>query len=158
MGAAAPGQADSLSAKDVQIVAKALGFLDPPPPGGMVAVVYAGAAGKSDAEVIVAAFGGGVRSGAGTANAKAVDSAALGDGSGYIAIIVAAGTPGDAAMAAAKQHHIPCITGSAALIQGGTCVMSVRSEPKVDITVNHAAAQAAGVSFASAFRMLIHEI
>ncbi len=147
-----------LSAKDVQIVAKALGFLDPAPPGGVVAVVYSNAATKADADAIVGNFGGGLASSGGTVTAKAVDVAALGDGSGYVAIILADGVSTPTANAAAKAHKIPCITADTALVQSGGCTMAVQSDPKVSITVNHAAAQAAGISFASAFAMLIHEI
>ena len=147
-----------MSAKDVQIIAKALGFLDPAPAGGMVAVVYSDAASKADADGVVTSFGAGLPSAGGTITAKAVDVAALGDGGGYIAIILADGVSSDAANAAAKAHRIPCITANLALVQSGGCVMSVQSEPKVSITVNHAAAQAAGIGFASAFAMLIHEI
>ena len=154
----AAAAAAPMSAKDVQIIAKALGFLDPAPAGGMVAVVYTDAGSKADADAVVTNFGGGLPSAGGTITAKAVDAAALGDGSGYIAIILADGVTSDTASAAAKAHRIPCITANLALVQSGGCVMSVQSEPKVSITVNHAAAQAAGISFASAFAMLIHEI
>ncbi len=152
--------AASLSPKDVKILAKALGFLNPPPPGGVIAVVYAGAdaGSRTDAEAIAGEFGGGVQAGGSTVTAKAVDLAALGEGGGYVAIIAANGVAGDAAMTAAKAHKIPCITASAALVRGGQCIMAVGSDPKVDITVNRAAAEAAGISFASAFQMLIHEI
>jgi hypothetical protein len=152
--------AASLTTKDVQIVAKAMGFLDPAPAGGAIAVIYSKAdpASKADAESIAALFGDGVSSKSGTLTAKAIDAAALGDASGFVGIIVAAGVGGDAAMTASKTRHIPCITGSLVLVQGGHCTMSVGTDPKVDITVNHAAAQAAGVAFASSFRMLIHEI
>jgi hypothetical protein len=156
----APAHAGSLSARDLKIIAKALGFLDPPAPAGVVAVVYdaGNAASKSDATDIAAAFGDGLASKSGSVTAKAVDLAGLGDGSGYVAVIVADGGPVGGAMSAAKAHKIPCITGSMALVQSGQCIMAVQSEPKVDITVNHAAAAAAGIAFGSAFQMLIHEI
>ena len=147
----------SVTAKDVQIIAKALGFLEPAPAGGVIAVIYSDAPSRTDAAAITALFAGGVASAGGTVTAKAIDIATLGDGSGYIAVLVAAGAQGDAVMAAAKAHHIPCISAPA-LVQAGRCVMAVSSDPKVAIEVNHEAAQAAGVSFTSAFRMLIHEI
>lgn len=154
------GLAASLSQKDVQITAKALGFLDPPPGSGVVAIVYAAgnAASKADAAAIAALFGDGVAGGSATFTAKMVDGAGLGDGSGFVAVVLAANADGAAAMAAAKAHHIPCITADNAAVQGGGCIIAIQSEPKVDITVSHAAASAAGVSFSSAFRMLIHEI
>jgi hypothetical protein len=152
--------AASLSAKDVHVITKVLGFLDPAPSGGIVAVVYAGgdAASKGDADAIAALFGGGLPVGGGTVTAKSIDVTTLGDGSGYIAIIVAAGAQGDGAMKAARAHKIPCITASSAMVQGGACLIAVHSEPTVDITMNHAATQAAGIGFDSAFGMLIHEI
>ncbi len=150
--------AASLSGKGVQIIAKAMGFLDPAPPGGVIAVVYSDAASKADADGIVTSFGDGLASSGGTVTAKAVDAAALGGGSGYIAMILATGAATDAVAAAAKAHKIPCITASSALVQSGACIMAIQSDPKVSILVNHAAAQAAGIGFASAFAMLIHEI
>ncbi len=155
-----PGVAATLSPKDAAITAKAIGFLDPAPAGGVVAVAYDGAnaASKADADAIAALFAGGLAEGSNSVTAKPVDAATLGDGSGYIAVIAAQGAGDDKIMQAAKAHHIPCITAEAGAVQSGQCVMSVQSDPKVEITVNHAAAQATGVSFQSAFRMLIHEI
>ncbi len=152
--------AATMSAKDAQIIAKAIGFLDPSPSGGVVAVAYdaSNPASKTDADAIVGLFAGGLAEGSNSVTAKAVDAGTLGDGSGYIAVILAQSASADKVMAAAKAHHIPCISAEASQVQAGTCVMSVSSDPKVDITVNHAAAQATGVSFQSAFRMLIHEI
>lgn len=157
--AASTCQAASLSAKDVQIIAKALTFLDPAPAGGTIAVAYApgDAPSKADADAIAALFSG-VTIGSGTASAKAVETTALGDGSQFVAIIVAQGGAGDQAMSAAKAHKIPCISASPADVQAGHCMMSVQTDGKVDITLSGAAAQAAGVSFQSSFRMLIHEI
>jgi hypothetical protein len=157
-----PGTASaaSLSAKDVQIVAKAMGFLDPPPAGGAIAVIYSGAdaASKADADAIVALFGDGVSMKGGSIKANAIEAAALGDAGGYVGIIVAAGVVGDSAINGAKTRHIPCVTGNLAIVEAGRCLMAVQSEPKVNITVNRDAAKAAGVAFAPAFSMLIHEI
>ena len=136
-----------MTTKDAQIAVKALGFLDPPAPAGMIAVLYSDAASKSDADGIVAAFGGGLSDGSGSVSAKAVDASAIGDGAGYVAVIVAQGASPAAAMNAGKSHHIACLTASLALVQSGQCVLSVQSDPKVPITVSHAAAAAAGVSF-----------
>ena len=156
----APAHAATLSAKDSAIIAKAIGFLDPAPSGGVVAVAYDGgnAASKADADAIATLFSGGLAEGSNSVTAKPVDVASLGDGSGYVAVIAAQSASGDKIMQAIKAHHIPCITADAPVVQSGQCVMSVESDPKVQITVNHAAAQAIGVSFQSAFRMLIHEI
>jgi len=150
-------EADQLTAKDVQIVGRALGFLDPPPHDATVGIVYAPAS-KAEADAIVAAFGDGVKGGSSVFKAKLVELASVGSVTGLAALIATTGTAGDAVMAAAKAQHIPCVTADAEQVKAGHCVMSVRSDPKVDITLSHAAAEATGVGFGSAFRMMIHEI
>jgi hypothetical protein len=141
----------------VQVIARALGFLEPAPPGGVVAVLYTDPASKSDADAVAALFSSGVASRQGPITAKAVDPASLGDGAGFIAVMVAAGAKSDAAAAAAVARHLPCIAATA-LVEAGRCTLSVSSDPRIAIVVNHQAAQAAGVSFASAFRMMVREI
>jgi hypothetical protein len=151
--------AASLTAKDALIIVKALGFLEPAPAGGTVAILYGpSAASKADAADIAGLFGGGLSSSGGTVTAKPVDAAGLGDGAGFIAVIVAADGPTDAALAAAKAHKILCVTVSISEVQAGHCVMTVHTDPDVVITVNRAVAQAVGVHFAAALAMLIHEI
>jgi len=155
---ATPCQAASLSAKDVQVIAKSLGFLDPAPPGGVIAVVYSSRASKADADAVVASFGDGLASSGGTIKARSVDITSIGTGAGYIAIIMSSGVTWNAANIAVMTHGIQCITGNLALVSSAACIMAVQSDPRVSITVNRAAAQAAGIGFASAFTMLIHEI
>jgi hypothetical protein len=159
LACAAPVAAASLSGRDVQIIAKALGFLDPAPPGGIVAVIYAtrNVASKADATAIVALFGDGLASGGGIVTAKAIDAGSLGDGTGYVAIILAAGGE-NAGPAGLTPRRLLSITAADELVRAGRCVMAVHSEPRVDITVNRAAAQAAGIGFTAAFGMLVHEI
>ncbi len=156
---AGPAQAASLTSRDAQIIAKVLGFLDPAPPGGVVAVLYASgnAASKTDAAAVVALFGDGLASGGGKVTAEAVDAARFGDGRGFVAIILAAGAT-DADAPAGKAHGLLSISAADVLVQAGHCVMAVHASPRVEITVNRAAAQAAGVRFTAAFGMLVHEI
>jgi hypothetical protein len=152
--------AQSLSAKDVQIIGKALGFVDPPTSSGVVAVVFdpTNAASKQDADAIVAAFGGGITGSSSNFTAKSISSTDFGGGDGYVAVIAAQGAASDGIMAAAKAHKMLCITADTAAIQGGKCIMSVSSDPAVKITVSDSAARAAGVAFNPAFHMLISEI
>ena len=153
-------RAQSLTAKDVQIVGKALGFLDPAAATGVVAVVYnpADPASKQDADAITEAFGGGISGASSSYTAKSVSTADLGDGTGYVDIIAASGAAGDQTVAAAHARKMLCITGDKTAVQAGKCVMTVSSDPTVAIEVSTSAASAAGVSFASAFRMMITEI
>ena len=156
----APACAGSLSVKDVQIIAKVLGFLDPPTADGVVAVAYASGDGvsRADAMAVVESFGNGLKVGNNTVRAEAVDAVTLGSGRRYVAVIAAAGAPGDQVMSVVRALRIPCITGDIAQVQAGRCIMAVRSEPRVDIVLNHELAVSAGISFATAFRMLVHEI
>jgi hypothetical protein len=154
-----PAHAASLTSRDLQIIAKALGFLDPAPPGGSVAVVYEHtvAGSKDDAEAIVRLFGEGLDSGGGKITGRAIDAGLLGNGTGYIAIIMAAGAEDQGAVSA-RPRGLLSITAADGLVRSGRCVMAVHSEPRVEIIVNRAAAQAAGVGFTAAFGMLVHEI
>jgi len=155
-----PLRAASMTARDVTIIAKALGFLEPPPHGGIVAVLYAAgdAASREDAAAIVALFGDGIASGGGMVTARAVAVDALGAGVGFVAIIVAAGVEDASGVVSPGGHKILTITAVDSLVRSGRCVMAVHSQPRVDITVNRAAAQAAGIGFIAAFGMLVHEI
>lgn len=153
-------RAATLTPKDVLILGRIFGFLDPAVAAdGVVAVVYADGndASRKDAEAIAGYFGDGLKVGTATLKPKLVDVAALGDGAGFVAIIAAQGASGAAVMAAAKAHNIVCASGEVDQVQAGKCIVAIRSDPKVEITLNRAAASAANVGFAAAFRMMIHE-
>jgi hypothetical protein len=154
---AASAAAASLSGRDVQIIVKALGFLEPAPQGGLVAVIYApgNTASRADANAIVSLFGTSLLSNGGSVTARAIDAASFGDGAAYVAIILAAGM--ENAGTTPLRHGLLSITAADDLVKSGRCVMAVHSQPRVDITVNRAAAQAAGVGFTAAFGMLVHE-
>ena len=154
------GLATSLTGKDALIIGKILGFLDPPRSGGTVAVVYAvdNPASQADAAAIVDLFQTGSNGGSNTVTAEALPATSLGQGKRYAAVIVAAGTPIEMVAAVIQTGGALCITGDIALVQAGACTLAVQSEPHVEITLNRKAAAAAGIDFATAFRMLIHEI
>jgi hypothetical protein len=152
--------AGSLTRKDVQTLGKAFAFLDPAAPAdGLIAVVYATGndASRKDAETIASYFGDGLRVGGAMLKPRLVDLAGLGDGAGYAAIIAAEGASGEAVMAAARSHKIVCASGELEQVRAGNCIMAISTDPKVEISVNRAAASAAGIGFAAAFRMMIHE-
>jgi hypothetical protein len=76
---------------------------------------------------------------------------------GFAAIITARGANLDLVAAAGRLLHVPCLTGDADLVRAGRCVLSVRSEPKVEIIVSPAAAASVEVSFAQAFLMMVKQ-
>ena len=150
-----------MTGRDVQVVARALGFLQPPPSGDTwVAVVFSpsSTASRHDAERIVALFGDGVRIGGAVLRARPVGADALTRAGGPSALIAAAGAPMDAVMAAARSGRVACITAAREQVEAGQCTMWVRSEPRVEIVVNQAAARSCGLDFAAAFRMMVREI
>ena len=162
-GAMAPAQAPSapISAEAVRTVARALGFVRPAPSGDTwAAIVFAAgsAASRADADRIAALFGDGLRSRGALLRARPVSAAALPATDGYAALIVAAGAPVDAAMAAARARHVVCVTNEIADVAAGRCVLGVRSEPPVELAVSRAGLQACGIGLAAAFRMMVREL
>ncbi len=152
--------ASSMTQKDVQILAKAIGFLEPSPSGPQtVAIVYDPAVpgSKQDADAIAGFFGAGLKAGAAMLNPKPTELSGLKAG-GFVAVIIATGVKPDQVLSATRALHVACITGDSTAIQAGQCVMSVKSDPKVEILISHAAATASGVGFGSAFLMMAHEI
>ena len=60
--------------------------------------------------------------------------------------------------AASRALKIPCVTADLAQVKNGTCAMGIRSQPKIEILVNRAAAEANGTTFSTVFRMMITEL
>jgi len=152
--------AASLSAKDLQVLGRALAFMQPAPTGPLtlaIAYVPNDDASRKDAEAIAALVGDGLRAGSALFRPRLVDTAALGAG-GYAVVLAAAGADGERVMAASRAAHVLCVTADFAAVQAGRCVMAIRAEPRVDVLVNHTAAAAAGVEFVAAFRLMIREI
>jgi hypothetical protein len=153
-------EASSLTQKDVQIMAKAIGFMEPAPSGAAtVAIAYdpANPASKQDADAIAGYFGDGLKAGNATLKPKVVEVGQLSAG-GFLAVVAASGAKMDLISSATRAQHIACITADAAAVQAGQCVMSVKSDPKVEILISKSAASGSGVGFGSAFLMMAHEI
>jgi len=151
--------AASLSAKDLQVLGRALAFLQPPPGAGSIAVVFAhdDAASRRDAEAIVALLGDGLRSGGSLLRPMLRDSQSLAAGD-FSVLVVAQGANGEAILAASRATHALCVTGDLAAVQAGLCTMAIWSEPRVEVVISHAAAVAAGIEFVAAFRLMVREI
>jgi hypothetical protein len=155
-----PGMAASLSPQDLQVLGSTLAFVQPPPSGeGVVAIVYAGhdSASYQDAAAIAAMIGRGLTVGGGALTPRLVDARQLG-AADFKLVIVAEGANGDAVQEAVRAHRALCVTGDRAAVQAGFCAMAIRSTGRVEILINHQAAQASGIGFATAFRMMVHEL
>ena len=152
-------RAASLTDKDVQVMVRAIGFLQPQPAdGGIIAIAYdaSNPASKQDAEVISGHFGTGLKAGRALLIPRVMDERHL-TAQGIVAIIAANGVDIDAVAAAGRVLHVPCMTGEISLVRAGRCVLSVRSDPKVEITVSRVAAASGDVTFASAFLMMVNQ-
>ena len=159
----APAQAQAqVTAKDVQVAARVLNFTATPFTGNVkLGIVYdpSVAASAADEQALTGLLGSGLAVGSinlvpvpvpiGKLSSTPVDVLFLTSGLG------AAGAAVGTQAASAKQL---CITTDTAATAAGDCAVSVQSDPKVQITVNKASASATGVSFASAFLMMVTEI
>lgn len=158
---AAPGVASADAAKDLQVAGRALTFLENGPTGkATLGVVFdpAKPASVAEKDAVMAAIGGGYNAGALTLVGVPIPISAIGGAGGVKALFVTGGVNYAAVGAAAKSKNIVSIGSDPACVKSGACVMGVSTDPKVEITVNRAAAAAVGASFKAAFRMMIKEI
>jgi hypothetical protein len=156
---AAPAEAASLSAQELQTIARALAFLQPPPTSGDIGIVYNAndPASRRDAEAINDEIGAGLQIGKVRLPPRLVEAGALAGG-GFAVALAAAGANGPALGAAIRASHVLCVTAELAAVQAGFCTMAISTEIRVQIVLNHAAAAASDINFIAAFRMMIHEI
>lgn len=159
----APAFAD-VTAKDVQVIAKTLGFTAPPLSGAVkVAIVFdpAAAPSQKDADDLKGILGGGLTAGAATLSPVMVPVTQIDSGLDSVNLVFVTGglsAQHDRIFAAAKAKKLLSVSPDPACVRSGHCVMGIKSEPKVEILINKAAAEACSVSFAPAFRMMISEI
>jgi hypothetical protein len=167
MAWAAPSHvwAASFAAKDLQVLARAIAFMQSspgqPPPGPdatiAIAFVAGNAASRQDADAIAALIGAGLQAGGAVLRPQVIDINTLGSAA-FRVVIAAAGANGPQLNALARSAHALCVTTDIEAVRAGWCAMAITSEPRVEITVNHAVSAAAGIEFAPAFRMMIREM
>jgi hypothetical protein len=159
---AGPARAD-ITPKDVQVMARALGFTEKPPSGEVnIGIVFAPGNPQSakEADDLKTLMGAGLKAGNLTLKPVMVKIDDLGSAGDVAAFLLTEGVGADGAKlaAATKTKQKPCVTIDIAQVQSGACVMGIKSEPKVEIVVNKTAAADSGVSFAASFRMMITEL
>lgn len=152
----------AVTAKDVQVAGRVLSFTNPPTSGNVkLGIVYdpGNAASAADEQALLGILGSGLNV-AGVnlipvpVTIGSVSSAQV----GAFFLTSGLGSAGAAVGTAAAAAKILCLTTDLAATQAGYCAVNVQSDPKVQITVNKAAASASGVNFASAFLMMVTEI
>jgi hypothetical protein len=150
--------------KDMQVLGRALGFLEKPLTGSVVVgVVYApgNSASEADLKAVQDTLAKGLKSGNVTLEAKAIPITALGSEINDLKVIfVTEGLSSqyEQIVAAIKDKGILSVTTDLGCVQAEKCAVGVKSEPKVEIIVSRAAAGAVGVAFSASFRMMIKEI
>jgi hypothetical protein len=152
----------AVTQSDLLIAARALSFLRTPMVGEVrVGIVYAPDNARSfdDAQMVLKMFGDGLKVGNLVLKPVLVKITELPNAQiGLIFLTDGLGTAGAAASATSLAKHVPCATVDIAQVKNGNCLMGVRSQPKIEILVNHAVATASGVEFSAIFRMMITEI
>lgn len=156
-----PAFAD-VTAKDVQVIGRSLGFLTEKPSGRLtVAIIHAPSVPESqkEAEGLKSLLGDGLAAGAVTLVPALVpvDTLAGLETAGIAFVTGGLGPRHAAIFDATKGRKMLSVTTDPACIQAAKCVMSVKAEPKVEIIVSKAAADASQVAFQPAFRMMITE-
>ncbi len=146
---------------DLQIAARALSFMERPLAGSVrVGILYAPDNPRSvrEAEALRDLLAAGQKAGKLELTPSLVgihDVAAAKVDLFFLAGFVSVAAANGAGISALK---VPCVTTDIAQVEGGACLMGVRSSPKVQIMINRAAARATGVTFATVFRVMITEI
>lgn len=102
---------------------------------------------------------GGLSAGRVTLNGRLVSSSDLSGLSGVDAAVLLGSAASDSNVASAvNSSGAMSVSTDMSCVESGGCVMGVQSAPSVRIVVNRANANAASVSFAAAFAMMIEEI
>jgi hypothetical protein len=156
-----PAQAE-VTAGDLQIVGRALTFLDKPMSGEVtVGIVYSADNPQSahDAQDLQRLLAGGLRVGNVLLKPLVVSLEHVAQANvGVLFLTAGLGEQAAAVEIASRTRHLPCITSDLSQVHSGRCAIGVSSEPTVEILVNRAAAQASGTTFSTLFRMMINEI
>lgn len=158
-----PGVASAdVTAKDLQIAGRVVAFTASPPTGEVkLGIVYAPGtpASAKDEQDLVAALGAGLKIGAITFVPVPITVDKLSGASADI-VFMTSGLGADGAKVGdfIKAKKVLCITTELAAVQGGSCTVSVQTDPAVKITANRAVEDATGIGFAAAFKLMISEI
>ncbi len=152
----------AVSAKDIQVVARVLGFTTTPLTGNVkMGIVYdaANAGSAADEQALLGILGSGLTVGALTLIPVPITIDKLGSTpAGFLFLTAGLGAEAAKVGSQANAAKLLCITNDLAATQAGSCAVTVQTANGVQITVNKAAAQSSGVAFASAFMLMITEI
>jgi hypothetical protein len=146
---------------DLQIAGRALGFLDKPLQGEVVAaIVYSPDNPQSAREALAMKdlLGDGLRIGNVTLKPLLIPVGDLARAPAALLLLTDGVDDVGRVAAAARLRRIPCITTDLAKVRSGACAIGIRTQPKIEILVNRSAAADTHLSFSTVFRMMITEI
>ena len=161
---AARARADEVTPKDIQVIGRSLSFMEDAAGGTLeLGVVYVRGEPKSvrQATAMQQALGDGLSAGKLVLRPRliAADELASLDQIGALFIVPSASHAAAAtAAAAAHRLHVPLVSTDDLCAQAGYCVLAFHSLPSVEIIFSRSAAEAEGVHFIPAFRMLVKQI
>ena len=156
-----PARAE-FSAKDGQVLGRTLAFVG----DGMTGTAVLGIVfmpddplSRREAEQIQAVIGTGLTAGRVRLCASLVTVDRLAGLVDVKALYVTSGLASNmkAVSDTASRLHIPTVSIDMACVRSGNCVLGFSSQPTVQIVIDHAAAERAGMHFLQAFRMLVRE-
>lgn len=155
------GASAQMSERDLAIIGRALNFVEGGQPGQRVVALIYDDAGQAEADALNAAMSGGYSARDITMVSRMVPaSEAASSLSGVDAAILLGGVSGGnpAIAQAAGSNGVMTVSANMGCVTSGQCVLGVQSAPAVRIVVSQSAANAASVSFATAFAMMIEQI
>jgi ABC-type uncharacterized transport system substrate-binding protein len=147
---------------DMLVAGRTIGFIQNLGPGDVrVGIVYDPGVAQSaqQATEINALMGDGLRIGSLTLKPVMLPIGKL-ETSGIALFFLAEGLGANSARVgrADRERKTPCITFDLSQVRNGTCAIGVRSQPRIEVIVNGAAAKASGTVLSAVFRMMITEI
>ena len=147
---------------DMLVAGRTIGFIQNLGPGDVrVGIVYDPDVAQSvqQAAEISALMGDGLRIGSLTLRPVKLPVEKLETG-GVALYFLTEGLSANAAKIgrADRERKTPCITFDLSQVRNGTCAIGVRSQPRIEVIVNGAAAKASGTVLSTVFRMMITEI
>jgi hypothetical protein len=156
-------QASEVTQRDIQIIGRTLGFMEDLRTGPLdLGIVYirGDAESQRQAASIQAMLADTPVVGKISLRAQLVaaeDLSALSHADALF-VVPAAGQADARAATAGRRLHVPVISTDQSCAEAGNCVISFSSTPTVEIVFNRSSAEAAGVHFTAAFRMLVKKL
>jgi ABC-type uncharacterized transport system substrate-binding protein len=151
-----------VTAQDLQVAGRALSFLTKPLTGEVkVGIVYASGSPQSvqEAQGLQRLLADGLKVGNLTLKPALIPVTEIARANvGLIFLAPGTGEEAKGVAQASKAKHVPCVTTDLSQVKSGYCALGVRSQPKIEILVNRAAAADSDTTFSTIFRVMITEI